>query len=425
MVTKNSSISWPSRTNNHHYYSWAAPVDSVKSRVVTATRTRTGTRLVGWKDIIAKGENATTALTAVFDTIEAHPGTAFLRQWKTGFEQTDTSTGDLGITNIQFDRSPIQPVIDSSSADNQARAKFYSKLRKMAVQVSGPTFLGELGEALHMIRRPAGALLDGAKGYLDALKQAKKRDPKHWLKTISGLWLEQSFGWAPLIADVKDGYKAWQRLGKPRANMVNVSFKETKDMSYLCPSMYMNTSSFPLTNTNSIKVFCKGIYWESAQVRYRGVLAAQAEQTQWDDLSLFGFQAKEFIPTAWELMPWSFLVDYFTNIGDILTSTVTDTSSIRWVNRSVILKSIVNGKISIDLSGPPPGWQQEGYSDPCAFSLTRKVLTRSPGTGISLPTFQFNFDLGDGQLANIAALFGQCQTLHPQSNPYRFHLNRR
>jgi hypothetical protein len=158
------------------------------------------------------------------------------------------------------------------------------------------------------------------------------------------------------------------------------------------------------------------------------VLSTQAEMTTWDNWALFGFTPSEFVPTAWELMPWSFLVDYFTNIGDILTSSVTDTSSVRWVNRSIIKTSTLKARIAVDgpasISAIGAGWSGFVTSDPCEIEFKRKTVSRSPGVGISLPTFQLSFDLGDGQLGNIAALLGQCRLLHPQSNPTTFHLRR-
>ncbi len=383
-------------------------------------RNRTGQRLPNFHKVIADGGNATTPLTARWESVEAKKGNYYLKcytstngPWEFFYE------GDVCFAPPLV-KMPRAATIDPTFADNAARAKFYKRLREVRTQISGTTFLGELRESLHMIRRPADALRASASEYIGLLRKRKKASPKHWLKGIGGTWLEYSFGWIPLISDIQDGVKAYSRIGeKPRERVLSAGFTSYKD----------STSSLPPSDFASFiqayQVLCiqpvKHLFLEEAFVRYKGKVRAQAETTQWDNWNLFGFNTKEFLPTAWELLPWSFLVDYFTNIGDILNSVITDTADVVFVNRSTGIKTIYSGQI---IPNAAKSFSLFGTVDPSRSFMTgpaldfrsiRRDVTRTPNSGISLPTLQFSFGLGDGQLANIAALLSQSRSLHPQN----------
>jgi hypothetical protein len=174
---KNRSYSWStisigsgnatSPTGPTHVQ-WQVP------QLLTRVQTRFGNRLANWREIIARGENATTNMTARSDSIWYSFGSCLAR----GFYKLDprytfleTGSGALAVNNGQLNRVPKPPVKPVSSTDSQAAVKFYKALRKEAVQVSGPTFIGELGEAWHMIRRPAGALYGHARDYTRAVQR--------------------------------------------------------------------------------------------------------------------------------------------------------------------------------------------------------------------------------------------------------------
>lgn len=422
---KNRSYSWStisigsgnatSPTGPTHVQ-WQVP------QLLTRVQTRFGNRLANWREIIARGENATTNMTARSDSIWYSFGSCLAR----GFYKLDprytfleTGSGALAVNNGQLNRVPKPPVKPVSSTDSQAAVKFYKALRKEAVQVSGPTFIGELGEAWHMIRRPAGALYGHARDYTRAVQKAKRASPHGWREKLGGLWLEYSFGWVPLISDLEDGAKAWMRLGNvPRVRKLSRGFENYYDRSLELDPVYDHGTRL-YCGMDHLRVHSEAILKETVSVRYKGALKAQAEMTQWDNWALFGFTPSEFIPTAWELLPWSFLVDYFTNIGDILTSAVTDTRNVIYVNKTVRQTTEYSGKLSVDpkslANAMGPDWDTSMGGNPGMFELKRKDVTRSASTGITFPRLEFSLGLSDGQLGNIAALLAQARLIHPQS----------
>jgi hypothetical protein len=313
-----------------------------------------------------------------------------------------------------------------TNAENRARAKWYSKLREIEVQFSAPTFFGELRQTLQQFRRPLAALHSHAHGYLDALSKAKRASPKHWVKTISGLWLEKVFGWDPLLHDIEDAYEAYQRaLYKlVTSRVVSASYKDYADRTSSLTSVDRSTT---LQNVNGVGIYTRwnGLLTEYCQIRYKGRVDLDVEATKWDNLALFGFKPNEFIPTAWELLPWSFLADYFVNIGDILTASVTSTRGVAYANKTVRRSTFYQGSGVIDsaFSLAAVGAGFVGYCGGSLgkWELERKTVVRSSGSGVPMPTLQFSLGLSDKQLFNIAALLGQARALHPQNYHSSMH----
>ena len=425
MPTKDQSLTFTSSCRGFRKFPPFPDQDSTTTRSRTLTRTRTGTRVPKWHDKIVNGQNATSAMQATWDS-----GSSDKRFWSASYIMSDNqgpgntyASGDICMNDIDISRVCKAPQMDPTKADNGARAKFYKALRKTAVQFSGPTFLGELRETIHMLRRPAAALYDSSRGYLSSLAREKRRNPKHWTKVISGLWLEHSFGWVPLIADVKDAYHAYQNMmNAVRVSKVSGSFQDFADYTSTLDSLDNNYSGARRAiGSCQLNARRRCFHTEETVVRYRGALKARTNSTarQSDTFySTFGFTPSEFIPAAWELLPWSFLVDYFTNIGDILTSAVTSTADIVYVNKTERHETHYFGMMFPvnDLVAQNVGIKTvTGFSgDPAKFDLKRRTVARSIGNSIPLPTFQLNLGLGDGQLLNIAALLGQSRGLHPQ-----------
>lgn len=406
-------------------------MSTTTSRTVTVVRTRDGVSNPRWREQIRNGQNATTTLTGVWDSCEAgNVGHAhFYGRASNGNYIEMWHDGSYGVCQTAW--SPTIPsfTLSTTTAQNRASAKFYKKLRSEAVQMSGPTFLGELRETARMLRHPASALWSKNKGYLDRLTKEKRRNPKSWMQAAGGLWLEHAFGWTPLLNDCRDIVQAFHRLNEPRfARGVVGSYKDSRDTSSTLASPHNLSGPTQLAPSQFWGRF-RSTRQEWCVVKYKGALKAQTDGwTPWsrESFGLFGFTPDEFIPTAWELLPWSFLADYFANIGDILTCAVTDTSRIMFACQTIVRWTGIHSQFIFDwprtmqaFSGYPLDVTYDG--DPCPIQYSRKTVSRGATSGVPLPRFQLSWDLGDGQLGNIAALLTQAQALHPQSNRRNWH----
>lgn len=387
------------------------------------TRTRTGVSLPKHRQIIASQGNATTACSGVFTSLEwSRSSGKILFLGASGNNEEQEVYGDLTPFSLGL---PGYIGGWTSNADSRAAAKFLSNIRQAQQAISGPTFFGELKESLQMIRKPAGALQEGIKRYLDDLKRLnaenrrryfRKRKPEYirnLTHIASGLWLERAFGWIPLINDIKNGYQAYNNLFEiDRVIAVSGGGHDAHDKGSIQTTGNLLVAGSYLGFTFNQKTR------EHQVVRYRGAVHAQAETSAWDRLANWGFQANEFLPTAWELLPWSFLIDYFVNIGDLVNALVTDTSGVKWVCRSQVNKvdqvaqSILDKNYVLGIIGQR---RLLSFIASPGYYRFRQSNWQRTATGVPTVNLTFSMPTSPWRLANIAALMAQCGIdLNPQ-----------
>lgn len=198
---------------------------------------------------------------------------------------TSDALGDItSPNNVRSFFSPgafdTQPYVDA------AAAKIYSSGWDTG------TFLAELGKTFHMFRRVGGNLANLLKEWSTVKKTTK---------VTLDAWLEGRYGWRILVYDIIDISKALNSLSQ-------ASRTRSKDRS---------GHSFSYTNYVTIPDFHWLHAWhtvvleDSYDVSLRGSVVA--------DLSPPKFRFN-VITTAWEVIPFSFVIDWFFSIGSWLES---------------------------------------------------------------------------------------------------------
>lgn len=111
-------------------------------------------------------------------------------------------------------------------------------------------------------------------------------------KDISSAWLAMQYGWLPTVSDAFEAAKAFEKLNEKRATTYTAT--HTKRRSY-------NSSASPSLYS------CAAVGDVSVRLKYRleEQLTAERELGLTDPVSI-----------AWELLPWSFVVDWFLPVGD-------------------------------------------------------------------------------------------------------------
>jgi hypothetical protein len=116
---------------------------------------------------------------------------------------------------------------------------------------------------------------------------------------------------------------------------------------------------------------------------------------------LSGFSWTEFVPTAYELLPFSFVLDYFSNVGSVLSAGYASKGYTSWVSVSTRTEA------SVKVVEVPKFQNFSGYTRPIEIGSPgmteskRIIVTRSA----SMPDVEVSFDLpSKKQVLNLAIL---------------------
>lgn len=298
----------------------------------------------------------------------------------------------------------------SQTADSRAISSLYRQLQNAHHQFQGGVFIGELRKSAQMIAGLSKNLSHGVFNYLSkATKLTKGKGPNKG-RALNNLYLENVFGWQPLIGDVQNAAKAIARIVLDHETFRVRGFGKDNTFVTLTPGSIPANGSTLLTNALAY-VDSLSVYYGS----FRGA-AANAQgihNSAQEVVSLTGFDLASFIPTVWELIPYSFLIDYFLNVGELLEAMCTDTTGVQWISNVKKQSSIHN--LSINYVGPTPSqvaiFKAAEKSDPSfngsSGSCVREYATVTRTAVVPVPFLAPRFKLSElsGQkFLNIAAL---------------------
>jgi hypothetical protein len=378
-----------------------AGTNQTLSRIQKITRTRTGQGVPNWKQKIKDHQSASSPLTGTFDSVNVvgwiDDNLIYYYDPVVGWggqRQEERIKGNVALYEIAPNLTPDTSL--DNSVDGKASNKYLSAARELVTKMDGGTFLKELKQTLRMLRHPAEALSRSIDDYYKALSKRKrlesqrrrrkglpelpKDSPKwEWYNAIPDLWLEHSFGWKPFMMDVEDAFDALSSLSD-QEGVVHLSRAaqglKLRSQSSSIGSQYAGAGADRLRrnviNRSSVQT----------TIRYRGDVTAQAATTFADKAARWGFTPAQFLPTAWEILPWSFLVDYFATIGDFLDASFTNTATLKWTNKTIRRRYITeklifpNRDATIASFGGQPARPEYSSSGYCLCTFKRVEVVR-------------------------------------------------
>lgn len=185
-----------------------------------------------------------------------------------------------------LDRNHLaQHIPDFSNEVSAAAAKIYDTGHDTL------TFLSELHKVRDMISRMGESIARLATG--------RKVDPSFF--SVPGKWLEYRYGWRTLIFDLEELNETLGNLHEERKR-----FKERSGTSFT-----KLEAEGPTVIETSAVARHERTYIDHIEVGVRGSIVADIEPPQ------FKFNP---ITTAWELIPFSFIIDWVINIGTYISS---------------------------------------------------------------------------------------------------------
>jgi hypothetical protein len=223
--------------------------------------------------------------------------------------------------------------------------------------------LGHLGRAALYLKRGNIAAAVREFGVEPRSTRLKGRD-------ISGRWLELSYGWLPLIGSCYEAAKAFESISNgPRKKQFVANIWKEEILERGTPTLYSTRY-----RQKYRRYLTYEMYEELSVERQLGVL---------DPLSV-----------AWELMPWSFVVDWFIPIGSYLELLMQiPFLQGRFLTTDVVKLTGSEGfVVTTPLGSFHQGFIYQGTVKASTDVYRRTVMSRTLGGPPSVPLPQF--DLG-------------------------------
>lgn len=384
----------------------------------TKTDTKSGSRVEKWKERISAGLPSGSDYARTAWRYKSEPARFSIQgYWIANGSIKRNLSGD-GV--ISPDQS-ISTLPGLSNPENKALSKLYERIKEKQAGMNGMLILGELRETIKMLRRPGEGLLNLFSDYLGTAKGLRQEfsrrkgggNRKRFTKAISDLWLEYSFGWKPLISDVRDIATTVARIANDNALRTDRAIASASDSKAECEPAYVFEDIYGgsvgpgFWNHRTRKSELGVRYVAGINASTYGPVdsfSALARET--------GFTLDNFVPTVWNLIPYSFLVDYFVNIGDCIEAVFTDTSSVRWYSKTVraIDETILLSRF--DIYKTAAIWQAGGYN-PVTWTnsdgmvhIIRTTLNRTVGTVLPIPALQLSMpSIDSSKWWNMLALW--------------------
>lgn len=407
-------------------------IDCVPSRsqsyaVRTLTRTRTGDKVPNYRTLIRNGGNATSFCTGRYDSLQRISAASA----SVSFERPLVPNCGSKISNVTFWGQQNPPSFNATGAvggtkpDNQALVQLNKAIKNQYEHWNGSIFVGEVLQTAKGLISPAKGIRTILSKYLTRLEKKKKLfrkgESKEWLNAISGEWLEIQFGLQPLINDSKDLAETLGRFDSTddfrRSKLRGSGYHEQVVLDSLTTGGrggYLITQTVHrITSSTRVVRRCGMSYALSGPF---GV----AKDLQ----RLCGFTAQNFVPTLWEILPWSFVIDYFVNVQQILEGHFTDRSLVTWTSKTTINDGITTvderilDKETIALLRSVTGDKAFSYSGTFGGYTSRSRSFTRTNEGPTSPTLTMRVPGIDSlKWLNLAALIAQGSSV--RNTPFR------
>lgn len=156
--------------------------------------------------------------------------------------------------------------------------------------------LAEAGKTLDLLKHP----------FASWFKFEKKARIATAGLSAANAWLAYRYGVKPLISSVDATLKSLEkRLTKPSRTTTRASGVITRRIDDVIETtnQWHGEAKFIVARQRT----------ETVNVR-----AVSIDETILDSLTAYGLSTKDLLTLPWELVPWSFVVDWFLNVGDFL-----------------------------------------------------------------------------------------------------------
>lgn len=344
-----------------------------------------------WREKIKVGEDATTLLQGVRYTMRKYKTVTSVVEQTNGVRYSCVGYPTAG--DLPYFPSPLYS--PTTKAQTEAEQNFAKSYRKITRKAQGGNFLAEIVDTARLLRNPVKGMFDLTKDFTRALRRGKGLPARRYATFLSDAWLTYSFGMKPLISDADDYALALRALASGRNFELARCYGTGNDWSDLG------------TFIGSANMTGGGAPWESehnrvrkCSVTIRGAVKIQGEVPP---LTTFGLSTLDIVPAVWEAIPFSFLVDYFTNVGETLETSMLRLVHFSWLNETVRNSLEANFKAARPYKPNFGEKRRYSYGGEASFA-TRTVTRQSRDNDFGGPLHLKAPGLGSMKWLNISAL---------------------
>lgn len=315
-LTRNNGLTTPDRGTSSIYKS----------------RTFNGQDLPGYKELISRRLPATTPLDAMDFKFIARPYTTAVEYAKqTPPHPLNAARGSVSSTYRPTGGYPSAPAAFSgaryTSAYNLAVGRLYDQIRTLESRANVGEDLGEISQTYRMVRRPMAGLLNLTqyveRHHSSLLRKHRANNVKQTAKALADLTLEYRFGIKPLINSFADAY---------------VSLENRDILTHYAP---FNASGKGrgrgLVARGTDAHGSGGASYDvvedyETKVRFKGFYKISSKPDRYAVNRSLGLTWRESIPTLYNLIPYSFLLDYVVNLHQVIESVAVPWTNVAWCN---------------------------------------------------------------------------------------------
>lgn len=375
-----------------------------------AQDTFNGTRNPRWRDEVRNGNNASTPASGVQHRIiqyEPYNYSVYYTGKIFVTPTSDHSESGYGYPPYGYPTAwtGVSPSVQTDT-NNRAIRKFLEEAEKARSSIEFGQDLGEFQETIHGLRHP----LDSMRRLVTTtLKSFKKKGLRKGLtknavnKAVADTYLEFTFGWNPLAADIVDACNGLRDKSRPKVKVISASASGYDSVGDLESTGAINFNTGARGYTRSFRRAFRGTYIR----RIKGGIKTGAVNGSIPIAQMLQLDLEHFAPTVWDLLPYSFIADYFINVGEVINALSFRFGNISWGNDTTLYISDVHymdiGRTS---SSNPSGYTlvSESWSGGNAHLQTR-TFSRAPLSSNSLiPGWQVKLPLSGKPWENLSFL---------------------
>lgn len=320
------------------------------NRYTTNPSARSGSSNPKWREQTRANEQAATEYQLSTQKVSEFRKGSFVRKYSYVGRPLSFGTRVESFTGIY---APAIGLAHHSAASlNKAGAialsKIYKKLESEMSHLNSPAVLAEFLDVLRQFGRPLQSIVDLTHRHHNRLELARRGlsgstafKRIKWQEVVASTYLEWSFGLSPLLQDatsLAEAVRRWQDeatediFRELRSKIASRGMDTSGDVqSY---NEVPSQCNFRFAITTSRKTEARAQYVVGLQGDVRADFGSNDRLLQ-----LLGFNHANWVPAVYEAVPWSWLLDYFTNVQEILQAGAVSTARVKWIVKTLSTRS--------------------------------------------------------------------------------------